>query len=511
MKFPIIVFATALLLGGCSSKQSKTTSSMPEGRIESDWMSGSKMDTYLQNFDSNRNGTNYWLDAVEGRWNEGEAQYRLRHSQVPDGWGYLWYWWFNQNEVSFKKRLEDMKRQGITLVYRQEFKLPNGETRFQGVWQELYGTDGNKRKVFELPSSELEEMLHELEYGWQSAQHYHEKYAGKLDRSALALSLLGKRYAHEGCDDKAIITLQQAVQLEANRTTQKALAEQYLKMGDTHAWLQHMTAILNQTENHMDAILTHQEIADQLILSSEWDEAWPHISPSTESNSWLPLMKASWYYGLTGHPDEGLNCLEKMANGLGSDDLYNYLFSFNLDPTPPLHKTLNQTYKWQVKGDPVSQSKAACISLINQDIDDAVALLTKALKSSNDPWYGVFGAIICDQQQWHRQRDQLLQEAVDRYSKLDNPSNNRLGLRQFLDLYIKANTEGISPELRRQFREYSTSYRDEGFNVDAHAFAGEVLRLKGETKLATEIFGEVVSPYFQQRVCSQSIFSTTCM
>jgi tetratricopeptide (TPR) repeat protein len=506
MKLPIIILASALLLGGCSRKQREIVTTIPEDRIESGWMSCPEMDVYMKEFSNNHKGDRYWIDAVDGRWENDELQFRLRQSKVPAGWGHMWYWWFNQDESSFQRHLQEMKRQDITLVYRQEFKLPNGEIRFQGVWQRVYGTDGNKRKPFKTPESELDDMLHELDYGWEPADEYHKKYADRLDRSALALCLLGERYGHEGHHQKALEMLQKAVQVDANRTTLKALAKQYLRMGDTEAWLDQMLAILDQTESGRDAIITHQEIADHFVSVGDWDKAWPHIGPSTESNSWLPLMKAAWYYGLTGHSAEGVNCLEQMATGLGNEDIYNYLLSFNFEPTNPIQKKLNQTYQWQANGDPVSLSKAACISLVNQDVEDAAALLTKALKSSNDPWYGVFGAIICDQQEWHKQRDELLQEAVVRFPKLENPSNNRQGLRQFLDLYIKANTEGISPELKVQFKEFSTSYRYEGFNMDAHAFAGEVLRLKGETELATEIFGEAIRPYFQQRVCEFLVY-----
>ncbi|VGO11820.1 hypothetical protein PDESU_00367 [Pontiella desulfatans] len=506
MKLPIIILASALLLGGCSRKQSETVTTIPEERIESGWMSCPEMDVYLKEFSNDHKDAPYWMDAVEGRWENDELQFRLRQSKVPASWGYMTYWWFNQDESSFQRHLQDMKKQGITLVYRQEFKLPNGETRFQGVWQQIYGTDGNQRKPFKSPKTELDKMLHELDYGWEAADVYHKKYAGRLDRSALALCLLGERYGHEGHHQKSLKLLRKAVRTDSSRTTQNALAKQYLRMGDTEAWLDQMLAILDQAENDLDALLTHQEIADHFVSVGAWDRAGPHIGPSKESNSWLPLMKAAWYYGLTGQSTEGVSCLEKLAAGPGNDDIYNYLLCFNFEPTNPIQKKLNQTYQRQSKGNPVSLSRAACISLVDQDSENAVVLLTKALKSSNDPWYGVFGAIICDQQDWYKQRDELLQEAVVRFPNLERPSNNRQGLRQFLDLYIKANTEGLSPELKAQFQEFSNSYRYEGFNVDAHAFAGEVLRLKGETELATEVFGEAIRPYFQQRICEFLIY-----
>ncbi len=128
-------FLIMLLLGGCAlcPKQPQFTA----------WMTYKEMDAYLAPLEKKgEDGKNYWdnrhwITAVEGRWEKGVPRFRVKTGDAPKTGRYWWYWWFNQDQESFNKKIHDLSDKGFTLVSHNSFAWPDGTLRYSGVWQKV--------------------------------------------------------------------------------------------------------------------------------------------------------------------------------------------------------------------------------------------------------------------------------------------------------------------------------------------------------------------------------------
>ena len=129
----ICLFLSIIMIAGCQSLQRDTRTG---------WMTLDEMNAKLNALEQKEDGKNFWdrghwITAVDGRWHKGAPEYRLRYSEVPEHRAYWWYWWFNQDQKSFRKHMHELADKGFTLVHYQEFERPTGEIRYQGVWHKL--------------------------------------------------------------------------------------------------------------------------------------------------------------------------------------------------------------------------------------------------------------------------------------------------------------------------------------------------------------------------------------
>jgi len=113
----------------------------------SGWMNESDLDNYFQILNNDKGYTNYFdqgkrVNAVEGRWKNSIVQYRVKTGNTPktNNW---WFWWVNQDLNSFVQKINKYEKDKFQLVYAQSFILPDGTSRYQGVWHK---TDDNKTK-----------------------------------------------------------------------------------------------------------------------------------------------------------------------------------------------------------------------------------------------------------------------------------------------------------------------------------------------------------------------------
>lgn len=118
------------------------------GKDFTPWMSLSDLNAYLEELDGDKpGGKNYWdrgnwIDAMEGRWEAGIPQYRIRYSAVPPRRAYWWLWYFNQDRKSFDTQVHKLADEGFALVHFNSYVRPGGEERFQGVWHKLVPLTG---------------------------------------------------------------------------------------------------------------------------------------------------------------------------------------------------------------------------------------------------------------------------------------------------------------------------------------------------------------------------------
>lgn len=74
-------------------------------------------------------------------------------------------------------------------------------------------------------------------------------------------------------------------------------------------------------------------------------------------------------------------------------------------------------------------------------------------------------------------------------------------MRRFTDLYREINHAAELTEVHIQkVQKFARDYSNEGFNVEAHFFAGELLRLKGKDEPARQLFIEILEPKDRDRI-----------
>ncbi len=108
----------------------------------SDWMSEPELGNYVKQVEAGRQGQanwqqGHWFTAVEGHWNDGVAEYRIRYGAAPSGALFSWRYFVNMDHDAFSKRIQELGATGFRLVYVDSFKLPDGTRRYQGVWHKI--------------------------------------------------------------------------------------------------------------------------------------------------------------------------------------------------------------------------------------------------------------------------------------------------------------------------------------------------------------------------------------
>lgn len=134
----LALLAGLLLLAGCSTAARRNTFTP--------WMRPAEFSAFLNEREAKRDdGKNFWsrghwITAVEGRWENGAPEYRVRVGDAPADRRYWWYWWFNQSQEDFNRHLHRLSDQGFTLVHSSSFQWPDGTERFSGVWHKIEPT-----------------------------------------------------------------------------------------------------------------------------------------------------------------------------------------------------------------------------------------------------------------------------------------------------------------------------------------------------------------------------------
>lgn len=106
----------------------------------SEWMNNTDLENYFFVLNNGDDKTSFFekghrITALEGRWNNNQAEYRVIYGDLPKGSAY--WWWMNQPYESFVKKLKEYEKKGAKLVYSQSFLMPDGTARYQGVWDNL--------------------------------------------------------------------------------------------------------------------------------------------------------------------------------------------------------------------------------------------------------------------------------------------------------------------------------------------------------------------------------------
>ncbi len=115
----------------------------------SPWMTLSGLNEYMEGLSGHeQDAKNFfdagnWLTAVEGRWEDGIPQYRVRYDAIPAARrGVWWMWYINQDKQSFDAHVHRLADEGYALVHLNSYVRPGGGERFQGIWHKLIPLTG---------------------------------------------------------------------------------------------------------------------------------------------------------------------------------------------------------------------------------------------------------------------------------------------------------------------------------------------------------------------------------
>lgn len=108
------------------------------------WMDMAQMGAFMAALDGDKpGGKNYWdrghwITAVEGRWQDGKPEHRIRYAPTPKGKkAVTWYWWLNANQEEWAGHVEKYADSGFTLNHFSSYQRPDGRTIYDGVWHKV--------------------------------------------------------------------------------------------------------------------------------------------------------------------------------------------------------------------------------------------------------------------------------------------------------------------------------------------------------------------------------------
>lgn len=103
------------------------------------WMSPLALDTYLRQKNRGYQGNFWsrgnWIRAIEGRWTQGSREVRIALGVMAVPGQIEWAYRINLTEIAFAEELARKGNEGYTLAQSQAYRHPDGNKRYQAVWQ----------------------------------------------------------------------------------------------------------------------------------------------------------------------------------------------------------------------------------------------------------------------------------------------------------------------------------------------------------------------------------------
>lgn len=123
------------------------------------WMSPSDLNATIQLLNSGHDRgfweRGHWIKAVEGRWHDGNHEFRIAYEKMPSATAFQWQYRANQTQEQFTRLIDDFSRRGFKLIQSNSFRRPDQTLRFQGVWKKSDASDSGDEELAEPDVSEL--------------------------------------------------------------------------------------------------------------------------------------------------------------------------------------------------------------------------------------------------------------------------------------------------------------------------------------------------------------------
>ncbi|MDF7800547.1 hypothetical protein P4C99_13810 [Pontiellaceae bacterium B1224] len=360
-----------------------------------------------------------------------------------------------------------------------------------------------RSQLIDVNPNSINGIQKEFEYSKESPETLYKRFQPHVDKSALLSMALAQRLEQDGQTKGAAHFYQQSLDLEEYPACLKAFAGLWLKEGDVEKWHQLMERSMELPDQAgLRNSFTRVDIARELLRLGHWEAGLQYTEDAASSYTQTSLELAAWVNGLLGQSDRGLEyAIASMKRYSYSDFFNQYILSFAPTLTDEARALTEDFYLGELNKNAVKQASAANHNFITGDYKTYCEMNEACLKATNDPWYGLVAALVAEDQGWLEKRDKILSETLERFPKLHRPSANRKAMKEFAEIYVEINALGrMEPGHIEQVQSFSRQFPDEGFNYDAHAMAGDLLRLKGHENEAREVYVNGLSPIYAKRM-----------
>lgn len=103
------------------------------------WMSPLALDTYIRQKNRGHRGGFWtrgnWIRAIEGRWREGDREYRIALGAMERPGEIDWNYRLDLTEAAFAEAFARFAGEGYALAQSQAYRHPDGTLRYQAVWR----------------------------------------------------------------------------------------------------------------------------------------------------------------------------------------------------------------------------------------------------------------------------------------------------------------------------------------------------------------------------------------
>ncbi|MEO0508837.1 MAG: hypothetical protein AAF065_03125 [Verrucomicrobiota bacterium] len=336
------------------------------------------------------------------------------------------------------------------------------------------------------------------------------KYEGQLQLSSEIPKALGKRYEDKGKLHSAKKYYQAAVDQDPNSNNLYALAQIHYELEEHEDWLKTEQSILQSPDHGLLHSYTNHRIAGGLFEQGQWEEAVRYAKEGARCGAEITLYTAGWIYGFNGDVETGLDYMisssERYNHAYG---LINYLSAFALEAPPHVSAFIENAYKENRNGYNWEKKDAAIVDLHAGKIDSAISILVQSMEESNDIWCGITAALLADSKGWKDRRNQILAKANKIYPKYRKPKSKSgystdkwemAALGSMLKLYSEISlTTELSAEHRNRLIKLADANPKKQHSVDINVFAAEILFIRGEDALATQLFKQSLTKKFATR------------
>lgn len=100
----------------------------------SDWMPITGLNSYIEiNKAAKYPNGSYMIHAIQGRYKNGQNEYRVVLTEKQD-YVSRWWWWYSQDLDSFTAKVAEYQNKGANLFWAQSFTGASGKVFYQAVW-----------------------------------------------------------------------------------------------------------------------------------------------------------------------------------------------------------------------------------------------------------------------------------------------------------------------------------------------------------------------------------------
>lgn len=234
------------------------------------------------------------------------------------------------------------------------------------------------------------------------------------------LSALGKRFLKNNNDEKAEETFKRRLDIAPDHTTYTSLADLYQTRGDMDKWKETLQKALRVPTSGLQNYQIHNKLAYYYMQRGDFELAKPHAEKAAESySSWGLECGARCSEGL-GDMDqaEALMKARSMRYDGNAADWYFWCVRTGYGDLDTARQLAERMILENLNPNHYTRAmEAGIIHLIQGSKPEAFKLFLTTFQKHHDAFSGLHAAVLADELGFTQQRDELLNETAELWSK----------------------------------------------------------------------------------------------